>query len=156
MELSYDAICFDLFGTLVEEDGTAIDGAAEALTSIAQARWSIVTSCGRAFALALLDRARLPMPSILVSSDDVARTKPAPDPYAAAAVHLGVPPDRALAIEDSRQGIASGRAAGMDVLAILRGRPESYASQALYSVERLSDVAFISERDGCIRVRIDA
>lgn len=156
MQQSYDAVCFDLFGTLVEEDGSAIDGAAQALAAVAGARWSIVTSCGRAFALALLEAAGLPRPSVLVTSDDVLRSKPAPDPYATAAQKLSVAPERSLAIEDSRQGIAAGRAAGMDVLAILRGRPLSYASQAVYVTERLADVRFTRSGDGAVVVETNA
>ena len=153
MEHSYDGICFDLFGTLVEEDGRAVDGAAEALAAMAGARWAIVTSCGKTFALALLARSGLPQPPVLVSSDDVARGKPAPDPYATAVARLGVAPDRALAIEDSRGGITSGRAAGLDVLAVLRGRSVSYAAQALYVVDELADVVF-EARDGRVIISL--
>ena len=156
MQQSYDAVCFDLFGTLVEEDGTAIDGAAQALAAVGGARWSIVTSCGRGFALALLEAAGLPRPPVLVTSDDVLRSKPAPDPYAAAAKQLVVAPERSLAIEDSRQGIAAGRAAGMDVLAILRGHPLSYAAQAMYVTERLADVVFMRSDDGTVVVETRA
>jgi beta-phosphoglucomutase-like phosphatase (HAD superfamily) len=67
---------------------------------------------------------------------------------------LGVDAERALAIEDSRHGIASGRAAGMDVLAVLRGRSVTYASEAMYVVDRLADVRFVAERDGTVRVTI--
>jgi sugar-phosphatase len=152
VEHSYDAICFDLFGTLVEEDGSAIDGAAAALEAMAQLRWAIVTSCGKAFALTLLAHAGLIEPPVLVSADDVTRTKPAPEPYALAARRLGVAADRALAIEDSRHGIASGRSAGMDVLAVLRGRPLSYAAEAFYVVENLRDIRFEARIDGTVRV----
>ena len=154
MDHSYDAICFDLFGTLVEEDGSAIPGAVEALAALTDRRWSIVTSCGTSFARALLAHAGLPEPPVLVSSDDVPRTKPAPDPYSTAVRRLGVDAERALAIEDSRHGIASGRAAGMDVLAVLRGRSVTYASEAMYVVDRLADVRFVAERDGTVRVTI--
>ena len=47
---------------------------------------------------------------------DVKRHKPAPDPYLLAAERLGV---RApLVVEDSAAGLASGRAAGFEVLAV--------------------------------------
>jgi beta-phosphoglucomutase len=50
----------------------------------------------------------------LVCGREVQNLKPAPDPYLRAAELLGV--DRALVIEDSDAGEASGRAAGFDVL----------------------------------------
>lgn len=53
---------------------------------------------------------------VLVAGGDAAHPKPAPDPYLLAARRLGavVP----LVVEDSPAGIASGRAAGFDVLAV--------------------------------------
>ena len=53
-----------------------------------------------------------------VSSEEVARGKPAPDVYLEAARRLGVPPEACAAIEDSHAGIAAARAAGMRVVAI--------------------------------------
>ena len=52
-----------------------------------------------------------------VSSEEVARGKPAPDVYLEAARRLGMPPERCAAIEDSHSGIRSARAAGMRVIA---------------------------------------
>jgi HAD superfamily hydrolase (TIGR01509 family) len=53
-----------------------------------------------------------------VSSEEVARGKPAPDVYLEAARRLGVDRARAAAIEDSHNGIRAARAAGMRVIAI--------------------------------------
>jgi HAD superfamily hydrolase (TIGR01509 family) len=53
-----------------------------------------------------------------VSSEEVARGKPAPDVYLEAARRLGVAPDRCAAVEDSHSGIRSAHAAGMRVIAI--------------------------------------
>ena len=53
-----------------------------------------------------------------VSSEEVARGKPAPDVFLEAARRLGVAPERCVAIEDSGNGIKAARAAGMRVLAI--------------------------------------
>jgi beta-phosphoglucomutase len=52
----------------------------------------------------------------LVGGDDVKRHKPAPDPYLLAAQRLGV--RAALVVEDSEPGMASGRAAGFEVLLV--------------------------------------
>ena len=52
----------------------------------------------------------------LVGGDHVKRHKPAPDPYLLAAQRLGV--RTALVVEDSEPGMASGRAAGFEVLAV--------------------------------------
>ena len=53
-----------------------------------------------------------------VSSEEVARGKPAPDVYLEAARRLGVDPELCAAIEDSHSGIASAKAAGMLLVAI--------------------------------------
>ena len=53
-----------------------------------------------------------------VSSEEVARGKPAPNVYLEAARRLGVDPTHAAAIEDSENGIRAAKAAGMRVIAI--------------------------------------
>lgn len=54
----------------------------------------------------------------IVSSDEVAAGKPAPDVYLLAASRLGVAPDRCLVVEDSVNGVRAGRAAGMTVVLV--------------------------------------
>jgi HAD superfamily hydrolase (TIGR01509 family) len=54
----------------------------------------------------------------VVSSEEVARGKPAPDVYLEAARRLEVAPERCAAVEDSHAGIRSAGAAGMRVVAI--------------------------------------
>jgi HAD superfamily hydrolase (TIGR01509 family) len=56
--------------------------------------------------------------AVTVSSEEVARGKPAPDVYLEAARRLGVAPERCAAVEDSHSGIRSAHAAGMRVVAI--------------------------------------
>jgi HAD superfamily hydrolase (TIGR01509 family) len=53
-----------------------------------------------------------------ISSEEVARGKPAPDVYLATAEHLGVDPARCVAVEDSSNGLQSAAAAGMAVIAV--------------------------------------
>jgi beta-phosphoglucomutase-like phosphatase (HAD superfamily) len=53
-----------------------------------------------------------------VSSQEVARGKPAPDVYLEAARRLGVDPTRSSAVEDSQNGIRSAKEAGMRVFAV--------------------------------------
>jgi HAD superfamily hydrolase (TIGR01509 family) len=53
-----------------------------------------------------------------VSSEEVARGKPAPDVFIEAARQLGVPPERCAAVEDSANGLRAAKAAGMRVVAL--------------------------------------
>jgi HAD superfamily hydrolase (TIGR01509 family) len=55
---------------------------------------------------------------VTVSSEEVARGKPAPDVYLEACRRLGVAPTSVVAIEDSSNGLRSAAAAGMTVIAV--------------------------------------
>jgi HAD superfamily hydrolase (TIGR01509 family) len=97
-----------------------LPGAAEAVRGLA-ARWplGLASSANREVIDAVLDASGLaPLFSATVSSEEVARGKPAPDVYLAAAEALGVAPSAAVAIEDSANGIRSAAAAGMLVVAL--------------------------------------
>jgi HAD superfamily hydrolase (TIGR01509 family) len=65
----------------------------------------------------------------VVSSEEVARGKPAPDVYLEAARRLSARPDRCAAVEDSTNGLLSAHAAGMRVIAVPDARypPEPHA-----------------------------
>jgi HAD superfamily hydrolase (TIGR01509 family) len=54
----------------------------------------------------------------LITGDQVARGKPDPEIYLAAAAALGVPPDACAALEDSEPGIAAAHAAGMAAIMV--------------------------------------
>jgi len=60
----------------------------------------------------------------VVSSDDVKRGKPEPDVYLEVAKQLGVRPPSCLVIEDSVNGVESGKAAGMIVVGVNAGLPD--------------------------------
>jgi HAD superfamily hydrolase (TIGR01509 family) len=74
--------------------------------------------------------------AVTVAGDEVARGKPAPDGYLAAARLLGVHPADCVAIEDSQAGIDAAKAAGIPVLAVSRpGRSHPLAGADLLSDE---------------------
>jgi HAD superfamily hydrolase (TIGR01509 family) len=58
--------------------------------------------------------------AVTVAGDEVARGKPAPDGYLAAARLLGIEPADCVAVEDSQAGIDAAKAAGIPVLAVWR------------------------------------
>jgi HAD superfamily hydrolase (TIGR01509 family) len=97
-----------------------LPGAVEAVERIA-ARWplGIASSSNREVIDAVLDRAGIAhLFRATVSSEEVARGKPAPDVYLEAAQRLGIDATSCAAIEDSRNGIRSAHHAGMRVVAI--------------------------------------
>ncbi|MBV8820427.1 MAG: HAD family hydrolase, partial [Acidobacteriaceae bacterium] len=78
---------------------------------------AVVTSSNEVEVRPILERAGiLPLLTATVYGGDVVNLKPAPDPYLLAAERTGT--RNALVVEDSAPGIASGRAAGLDVLEI--------------------------------------
>jgi len=76
----------------------------------------------------------------IVSADDVARTKPDPEPYLTAAAALRLAPDRCVAIEDSHSGLTSARAAGLRTIAVTTSAPATKLSAADRIVARVEDV----------------
>jgi len=79
--------------------------------------YALVTSSQRSFAEAVLAATGLPF-GVTVCAEDVAVTKPAPDPYLTGAKLLDADPERCVALEDSPNGVASATAAGCRVVAV--------------------------------------
>jgi HAD superfamily hydrolase (TIGR01509 family) len=77
----------------------------------------------------------------IVGADDVARSKPAPDPYLAAAAALGVDPSVCVAIEDSSWGITSARTAGMKTIALTTTAPVANLAGANRIVSGLDEIS---------------
>jgi len=55
---------------------------------------------------------------VMLSNEDVARPKPAPDIYVKAMLDLGVSPHETLVVEDNEHGMQAARAAGAHVLVV--------------------------------------
>ena len=56
--------------------------------------------------------------AVVVTADQVAEAKPAPDVYLEACRRLGARPARSIALEDSPTGVAAARAAGLYVIGV--------------------------------------
>lgn len=69
--------------------------------------------------------------SVRVTGDEVLRTKPAPDIFLLAARRLGLNPDACVVVEDSENGVAAAKAAGMTCIGFRNhgsGNPELRAA----------------------------
>ena len=97
-----------------------IDGAVDAVRRLAGSfRLAVASSSNRPLIDAVLVKSGLaPLFEITVSSEEVARGKPAPDVYLEAARRLELAPRHCAAIEDSSNGIRSAHAAGMRVVVV--------------------------------------
>ncbi|APU17948.1 MULTISPECIES: HAD-IA family hydrolase [Actinoalloteichus] len=138
---------------LADLDGvTALPGAATALASLAEGQGAIVTSAVRALALARLAAGGLVPPTTVVTADDVQVGKPDPEPYLTAARRLGVNPADCLVVEDAAAGVASAKAAGMQVLGVLTN-PHVTGLAADLVVRSLDEVSW-DRQNGAVAVRV--
>ena len=123
-----------------------VDGAVDAVKRLAGSfRLGLASSSNRLLINVVLQRADLARYfEATVSSEEVARGKPAPDVFLEAARRLGVNPRACAAIEDSANGIRAARAARMRVVTIPNRRyppPENalaLADVVLGSVDELT------------------
>jgi HAD superfamily hydrolase (TIGR01509 family) len=82
----------------------------------------------------------------VISSDECARGKPAPDVYIEIMSRMGLSPETTVVVEDSVAGILAGKAAGAKVVAVPRGftSPDSEAlDQADSRLESLHSLASV-------------
>ena len=122
-----------------------IDGAVQAVRRIAADRpVAVASSAHRQVIDAALAATHLAgVFSVVVSSDEVAHGKPAPDVYLEAARRLSVDPRACLVIEDSLNGIRAAKAAGMTVVLVPNHRvpPAAGATElADLVLDRLADL----------------
>jgi HAD superfamily hydrolase (TIGR01509 family) len=123
-----------------------IEGAVEAVHRLAaRYRLALASSSNRPLIDAVLEASGLGRSfEATVSSEEVARGKPAPDVFLEAAQRLAVDPHACAAIEDSGNGIRAARAAEMRVVAIPNRRyapPEealALADVVLDSIDHLT------------------
>ncbi|WP_018111124.1 HAD family hydrolase [Thermus igniterrae] len=110
-----------------------------ALLQKAQARgltWGVVTNAPKENALHVLKALGL-NPPLLVLAEEVGRGKPDPLPYRVALEGLGIPPEEALAFEDSPAGVQSAVRAGIPTYALPTGHsPEALLAAGAKEVLR--------------------
>ena len=127
------------------EGAPIIDGAVETVRRIADERpVAVASSAHREVISAALEATGLAgLFDVVVSSDEVAHGKPAPDVYLEAARQLGVEPAACLVVEDSLNGVRAARAAGMTVVLVPNASvPPAGGTHELADVvlERLTDL----------------
>jgi beta-phosphoglucomutase len=120
-------------GSSVSEEVRAAVRAAAEVVSVA-----VVSGSARAEIEPVLEGAGLSEAvALIVSEDDVRRSKPEPEGYLIALHLLGVPADEAAAIEDSEAGVAAAKAAGLYCVAVTTTLPAERLSAADELAERV-------------------
>jgi sugar-phosphatase len=141
-------------GEAMKTDGIyEIEAARDLLERLPAERWAVVTSGPRAVAEFRLRHTRLPVPLVMICADEIARGKPDPEGYLAAAARLGQAPAECIVIEDAPSGIEAARAAGMRIVAIASTSPPERLTEADAVVERLGDLNVVSDEQ-TIRIEI--
>lgn len=126
-----------------DTDGVVpLPGVMDLLRALPADQWAIVTSCTRPLAEVRIRVAGLPWPKKLVTSGDVKRFKPDPDPYLRGAELLGLTPAECIVVEDAPAGIRAGGAAGSRVLALRTTEVDEFLKDAgaTWIVDDLSKV----------------
>ncbi|KAI5123726.1 hypothetical protein M0805_000319 [Coniferiporia weirii] len=120
--------------------------------------WTIATSATNVYTPRALDVCGVPIPPAgLVTSNDVVRGKPYPDPYLAAAKRCGVEAINCLVVEDAPSGLNAGRSAGSKTLAVCTSHSKEAilrSSKPDYIVKDLTRVS-IKWVDGKLEFLID-
>jgi HAD superfamily hydrolase (TIGR01509 family) len=146
---------------LMDEKGIPwLPGVSEMFAEIAEAglRCAIVSNAWRM----VVEKTATGLPAgvveFILAGDEMVHAKPDPWPYRTALEALGVPPENAIAIEDSLTGTLSAEAAGMHVLVIPsvidvpdapnRSRAESLKDVSLETLRRIvaGDVLTVAPR----------
>src|SRR5262252_941325 len=119
---------------------TVMPGASDLLKAIPDGHWAVVTSGSRLLAKNRLRHCGLPVPDVLVTSDDVTNGKPHPEPYLMGAKRLGFRPEECLVIEDAPAGIQSARAGGMRVIGMASTYAVAKLTEADAVVQNLAEI----------------
>ncbi|MBU2704975.1 HAD-IA family hydrolase [Zooshikella marina] len=120
-----------------------IFGAKHFLLSLPPMNWGIVTSSTNKVAISKLKACNLPIPRLLISSEDCKRGKPHPEPYLNALKILNIHPSNCLVFEDSDAGIESAYNAGCKVIKV--NGNNIHKSRSLISIQ---DYSFINNNMG--------
>jgi HAD superfamily hydrolase (TIGR01509 family) len=109
-----------LYQEYLQTKSIEIPGVREVLAQLAvQYRMAIVTTARRSdFNLIHADRDLLHNFEFVLTLEDYARSKPAPDPYLAAMSRFGAAAAEVLAVEDSARGLRSAQAAGIRCIVV--------------------------------------
>lgn len=126
---------------------TALPGVCDWLARLRSEGWrqAIASSGPHLNSQAIIDALGLPETfDAVVSAEEVAHGKPAPDVFLAAADRLGVAPHRCVVVEDAPSGIEAGRRAGMHTLGVLTTHAQLDAERVVGSLADLELTAFAS------------
>jgi sugar-phosphatase len=135
-----EAARFDAAEAIDTDGVTGIEGASQLVHFLPSDAWAVVTSGTRDTAMTRLTYTGLPVPSVLITADDIRRGKPDPEAYLLAAAKLGIAPGRCVVVEDAPVGISAAHSAGMRVVAVETTYSQIELREADVKAKQLTDI----------------
>lgn len=133
---------------ITDLDGVVeIPGAAALVGALTPFPHAVVTSATVELMTARMVAAGVSVPPVVVTAEDVSRSKPDPEGFLRGASLLGAAPGDCVVLEDSAAGIAAGLAAGMTVIGV---GPHAAARTATHHVADLTCIAVAPASDGVV------
>ena len=138
----------EIFLRLARNGQVLFDGAADCMTTVAAVvPVAIASGALRHEIEQILEAAGLrAVVPVIIAAGETQRGKPAPDPYAVAVEQMSrglgrqIDSSRVVAIEDSRTGLRSARAAGLRTLGLTTSYPANTLIEAEYVLADISQV----------------
>ena len=132
-----------------------LPGALQLINSMPAERYAVVTSATRPLAEARLRYAGLPVPTNMITANDVVDGKPSPEPFLKGTQLLGFAAKDCVVFEDAPAGITAACAAGMRVIALRTTYPTQDLSSADAIIQSLNSVSCIASPDGLLQLALD-
>ncbi len=130
-----------------QDETKLLPGVSQFVESLPARAWTVVTSASERVMRGRLDAAGFSIPKRAVTADAVQHGKPHPEPYLKGAELLGLKPSECLVIEDAPSGIAAGKAAGCQVLAVETSHTAGELGEADWVVAGLNQVTVNAAED---------
>lgn len=130
-----------IFKERIKEEGTAFEGVIPLVLKLyKETSLAIASSSPRHVVKLILQKLKIrEYFSVIVSGDDIKRTKPDPEIYLKAASLLNTNPKNCLVVEDSINGVRAAKAAGMACVAVTNSFKKEKLKEADYLLSSLKD-----------------
>lgn len=134
---------YEIYLELVPEQLAAFPGAVDLVRACRAAglRLAVASSADRIKVEANLRRIDLPpeLWDAVITGEDVAAKKPAPDIFLHAASRIGITPEQCVVVEDAVNGVAAAKAAGMRCVAVAQSFSADKLAGADLVIPRIAD-----------------
>ena len=111
-------------------------------------RVALVTACAQKTMRKSLNEEQRSLFDLILTSDDIPRAKPNPDPYESARLRFGFNKEECIVVENAPLGIESAKAAGMLCVAVETTLSREYLTGADYIISSITELLELPILDG--------